>query len=30
MANISPEVVFRIFFLTLSNIDVDFLDWKLR
>ena len=30
VANISPEVVFKMFFLTLSGADVDFLDWKLR
>ena len=29
MANVSLEVVFGMFFLTLSNIDVDFLDWEL-
>ena len=29
MANISLEVVFGIFFLTLSGADVDFLDWEL-
>ena len=30
MANVSPELVLRIFFLTLSSADVDFLDQKLR
>lgn len=30
VANISPEVAFRMFFLTLSGADVDFLDWELR
>ena len=30
VANVSPEVVFRIFFFTLSDADIDFLDWKLR
>ena len=30
VANVSPEVVLRMFFLTLSGIDVDFLGWKLR
>ena len=29
VANISPKVVFRIFFLTLSSADIDFLIWKL-
>ena len=29
MANICPEVIFKMFFLTLSNADVDFLDWEL-
>ena len=29
MANISPEVVLGIFFLTLSGVDIDFLDWEL-
>ena len=29
VVNISPEVVFGILFLTLSDADVDFLDWKL-
>ena len=29
MANVSPEVVFRISFLTLIGADVHFLDWKL-
>lgn len=26
LANISPKIVFRILFLTLSNVDNDFLD----
>ena len=30
MANVSPEVVFGMPFLTLSGADVDFLDRKLR
>ena len=30
VANVSPEVVFRILFFTLSNADIDFLNWKLR
>ena len=29
MANVSPEVVFRMFFLTLSNANIDFLDRNL-
>ena len=29
VVNISLEVVFEMFFFTLSNIDVDFLDWEL-
>ena len=29
VANISPEVVFGMFFLTLSSANVDFLDWEL-
>ena len=29
VANISPEVVFEMFFLTLSDADVDFSGWKL-
>ena len=29
MANVSPEIVFGMFFLTLSSIDVDFSDWEL-
>ena len=28
VANVSLEVVFGMFFLTLSNIDIDFLDWN--
>ena len=28
VANVSPEVVFRILFLTLSGADVDFLNWE--
>ena len=28
VANVSPEIVFRMTFLTLSNVNVDFLDWK--
>ena len=30
MANVSPEVVLGMPFLTLSGADVDFLDWELR
>ena len=30
MANVSPEVVFGMLFLTLSGADVDFLNWKPR
>ena len=30
VANISLEVVFLMFFLILSDVDIDFLDWKLR
>ena len=30
VANISPEVVLGMLFLTLSGTDVDFLDWELR
>ena len=30
VANVSPEVVFGMLFLTLSNIDVDFSGWELR
>ena len=30
MPNVSPKVVFEMFFLTLSGTDVDFLDWELR
>ena len=30
MANVSPEVVLEMPFLTLSGADVDFLGWKLR
>ena len=30
MANISLEVVFKMFFLTLSGTDINFLGWKLR
>ena len=30
VANVSPEVVFGMFFLTLSNADIDFLDRELR
>ena len=29
VANVNLKVVFEILFLTLSNVDVDFLDWKL-
>ena len=29
VANISPEVVFRILFFILSHVDINFLDWKL-
>ena len=29
MANVSLEVVFGMFFLTLSSVDIDFLGWKL-
>ena len=30
VANVSPEVVFGMFFLTLSSANIDFLDWELR
>ena len=30
VANISPEVVFEMLFLIISNADVDFLDQELR
>ena len=30
MANVSLEIVFEMSFLTLSDADVDFLDWELR
>ena len=30
MANVSPEVVLGMSFLTFSSADVDFLDWELR
>lgn len=30
IANINPKIVLRIPFLTLSNVDINFLDWKLR
>ena len=30
LANVSPKVVLRMLFLTLSSADVDFLGWKLR
>ena len=30
MANVSPEVVLRMPFLTLSSAYVDFLNWELR
>ena len=30
VANVSPEIVFEIFFLILSVADTDFLDWELR
>ena len=30
VANVSPKVVFKMLFLTLSGTDVDFLDWKFR
>ena len=29
VANVSPEVVFEILFLIISNIDIDFLIWEL-
>ena len=29
MANVSPEIVFGMTFLTLSGADVDFLGWEL-
>ena len=29
VANVSPEVVFELLFLTLSGANVDFLDWEL-
>ena len=30
VANVSPEVVFEMPFLTLSSADIDFLGWELR
>ena len=30
MANVSPEIVLGMFFLTLSDVNVDFLGWELR
>ena len=30
VANISPDIVFEMFFLTLNRTDIDFLNWKLR
>ena len=30
IADVSLEVVFEISFFTLSDADIDFLDWKLR
>ena len=30
VANVSPEIVLGIFFLTLSSANVDFLGWELR
>ena len=30
LANVSPEIIFRIFFLTLSSINIDFLNRELR
>ena len=30
VANISPKIVFKMFFFTLSDTDIDFLDWELR
>ena len=30
VTNVSPEIVFKMLFLTLSGADVDFLSWKLR
>ena len=30
VANVSPEVVLRMLFLTLSGADIDFSGWKLR
>lgn len=29
MANVSPEVILKIFFLALSSANIDFLDWEL-
>lgn len=29
IANVSLEVVFEMFFLTISNVNIDFLDWEL-
>ena len=29
VANVSPEVVFGMLFFTLSDTDIDFLDWEL-
>ena len=30
VANVSPEVLLELFFLTLSSANVDFLHWKFR
>lgn len=30
VVNINPEIVFRMFFLTFNNTDINFLNWKLR
>ena len=30
MANVSPKVVFGMFFLILNDANIDFLDWELR
>ena len=30
MANVSPEVVFKMLFLTMSNVDADFSGWELQ
>ena len=29
LANVKPDIVFRMFFLTISNADIDFQAWDL-